>query len=85
MTGEIVENLESALEQFSEIEEAKFYKSEKLKAEKLSNKEIMRLASRYATDHILNHKPNWRTDELYTNFFKSGYYAYPVIEASNLI
>ena len=38
------------IEQAFEEKLKKFYKSEKLKAEKLSNKEIMRLASRYATE-----------------------------------
>jgi hypothetical protein len=47
-----------------------------------SDKDIMKRATNLANSDVI--KQNWEKDELYTNFFISGWRCYPVMEFSNI-
>ena len=58
------------------------YKGQQRLLKSKTKSEIMIYASKSAKIHLTT--SDWRTDELYTEFFKEGFRTYEVIESSNL-
>lgn len=58
------------------------YKGQQRLLKSKTKNEIMIYASKSAKFHLTT--SDWRTDELYTEFFKEGFRTYEVIESSNL-